>query len=78
MKVRTIILAMILLLPDLYAGGQDISVVADYPEVVSVGQQFNVSWTINSGGDGFTEPSFDGFLQTYGSANFIQFQYPDN
>lgn len=66
MKVRTIILAMILLLPDLYAGGQDISVVADYPEVVTVGQQFNVSWTINSGGGEFTEPSFTEFYKLMG------------
>lgn len=66
MKVRTIILAMILLLLHLYAGGQEISVVADYPEVVNVGQQFNVSWTINSGGGEFTEPSFTNFYKLMG------------
>lgn len=66
MKVKTIILATILLLLDLYAGGQDISVVADYPEVVNAGQQFNVSWTINSGGGEFTEPSFTNFYKLMG------------
>lgn len=46
--------------------GQDISVVADYPEVVRVGEQFTISWTINSGGGEFAPPSFDGFYKLMG------------
>jgi len=45
---------------------QEISVVADYPGVVSTGQQFAVSWTINAGGGDFTEPSFTGFYKLMG------------
>jgi len=45
---------------------QDISVVADYPEVVATGQQFAVSWTINSGGGDFVEPSFTGLYKLMG------------
>jgi hypothetical protein len=48
------------------AEAQEISVVADYPEVVSTGQQFAVSWTINASGGDFTEPSFNGFYKLMG------------
>lgn len=66
MKGRAVILTITLLFLHLYAEGQDISVVADYPEVVKAGQQFSVSWTINSGGGEFSEPSFDGFYKLMG------------
>ncbi len=61
---------MIALLLDLITTGQEkgdeISVVADYPEVVQAGQQFSVSWTVNSGGGEFSEPSFTGFYKLMG------------
>ncbi|HBZ22270.1 MAG TPA: hypothetical protein DEO60_14145 [Bacteroidales bacterium] len=66
MKVRYIILAIVALLISLSAAGQEISVVADYPEVVRTGEQFNVSWTINSGGGEFSEPAFTGFYKLMG------------
>jgi hypothetical protein len=66
MKGRAVILTIILLFLHLYAKGQDISVIADYPEVVRDGQQFSISWTINSGGGEFTEPSFNGFYKLMG------------
>ncbi len=66
MKGRTIIFTIILLFLYLYAEGQDISVVADYPEVVRTGQQFSITWTINSGGGNFSAPSFDGFYKLMG------------
>jgi hypothetical protein len=66
MKGRAVILTIILLFLHLYAKGQDISVIADYPEVVRAGQQFSISWTINSGGGEFTEPSFNGFYKLMG------------
>lgn len=66
MKRRAVILTIILLSLHLYSEGQDISVVADYPEVVRAGQQFSISWTINSGGGNFSEPSFEGFYKLMG------------
>jgi hypothetical protein len=45
---------------------QDISVQAEYPSVVEAGQQFSVTWTINSGGGEFTAPSFAGFYKLMG------------
>jgi hypothetical protein len=66
MKGKYIILAMVALLLGLFVEGQEISVVADYPEVVRAGEQFTVSWTINSGGGEFSEPSFAGFYKLMG------------
>ncbi len=66
MKGKYIILTMIALLLALLAEGQEISIVADYPEVVQAGEQFSVSWTINSGGGEFSEPSFAGFYKLMG------------
>ena len=48
------------------AAGQDVSVKADFPEVVRVGEQFSISWTINSGGGEFSAPSFEGFYKLMG------------
>lgn len=48
------------------AVAQDISIVADYPEQVAAGQQFQVSWTINTGDGEFSEPSFQGFIKLFG------------
>lgn len=46
--------------------GQDISVRADHPSVVRVGQQFTVMWTVNTGGGELTAPSFEGFYKIMG------------
>ena len=66
MKAKKITLLSIVLLLPLLTRSQDISVIADYPEVVSVGEQFSVSWTINSGGGEFSAPSFEGFYKLMG------------
>ncbi|TFG43455.1 MAG: protein BatD [Bacteroidia bacterium] len=66
MKGRYIKLTMFAMLLSLFAEGQEISVVADYPGVVQAGEQFMVSWTINSGGGDFSEPSFSGFYKLMG------------
>lgn len=58
-------LLLIILLP-LTAKAQDITVRADYPQVVRAGQQFQVSWTINSGDGQFVAPSFNGFYKLMG------------
>lgn len=45
---------------------QDISVKVQYPPVVTTGQQFNVTWTVNSGGGDFAAPSFSPFYKLTG------------
>ena len=78
MKGKYIILTMVALLLSLFADGQEISVVADYPEVVQAGEQFNVSWTINSGGGEFSEPSFAGFYKLMGPQTSYSSKYTDH
>lgn len=46
--------------------GQEVTVRTHYPSVVTAGQQFNVSWTVNAGGGEFSAPSFDGFIKLTG------------
>jgi hypothetical protein len=45
---------------------QDISIKAEYPSVVNAGEQFTVSWTVNSGGGEFAAPPFNGFMKLIG------------
>jgi hypothetical protein len=45
---------------------QDVSVKVQYPPVVSAGQQFSVTWTVNSGGGEFAAPSFSPFYKLMG------------
>lgn len=70
MKIKSVILTIIALLLYLFVAGQEkgdeISVVADYPKVVQAGEQFTISWTINSGGGEFSGPSFAGFYKLMG------------
>jgi len=46
--------------------GQEILLNVEYPEVVRVGQQFSVIWTVNSGGGELSAPSFEGFYKLMG------------
>ena len=62
-RITTYILLMI---SSLAASAQDITLQADYPSVVVVGQQFTIEWTVNSGGGEFSAPSFDGFVKLMG------------
>ncbi len=66
MKLHRLILPFLLICLHLNIQGQDISVTADYPSVVSTGEQFTITWTINSGGGEFVPPSFDGFYKLMG------------
>lgn len=66
MRARHHLILLILLIITSSLKGQDISVVADYPTVVRVGEQFTISFTINSGGGEFSAPSFDGFYKLMG------------
>lgn len=56
---------LILLLP-VKISGQDLSLKAEYPKVVTVGEQFTVMWTVNAGGGAFSAPEFTGFYKLMG------------
>ena len=62
---KSIAYYLILLLP-FSVKAQDITVQAEYPSVVQAGQQFTVSWTINSKEGEFVAPSFEGFYKLMG------------
>jgi hypothetical protein len=66
MRAGTVILILVLSFHGLIGSGQDITVTADYPEVVRLGQQFSVSWTVNTGGGNFTAPPFGSFYKLMG------------
>ena len=60
---------LIFILLFLFAGvvsAQDIYVKAEYPRVVTSGEQFTVMITINTGGGELTSPSFEGFYKIMG------------
>ena len=42
------------------------TVKAEYPKVVTVGEQFTVMWTVNAGGGEFSAPPFNGFYKLMG------------
>jgi hypothetical protein len=46
--------------------GQDIQFTMEYPAVVTVGDQFRITWIVNSGSGEFTPPSFDGLYKIMG------------
>jgi hypothetical protein len=46
--------------------GQEVIFKAEYPSVVTVGEQFSVTWNVNSGGGEFSAPSFNGFYKLMG------------
>jgi hypothetical protein len=56
----------VLLFLTLSANGQDVSLNVEYPSVVVEGQQFNIMWTVNSGGGEFAAPSFSPFHKLMG------------
>jgi hypothetical protein len=53
------------LLP-LTVSAQDIKLNADYPSVVTEGEQFAISWTVNASGGEFTPPQFNNFYKVMG------------
>jgi len=48
------------------ASAQDVAVKVQYPSVVTTGQQFSVTWSVNSGGGEFAAPSFSPFYKLIG------------
>ena len=64
MKIKHVYILTLFLAQTL--SGQDLYVKADYPRVVTAGEQFTIMWTINSGGGEFSGPSFEGFYKLMG------------
>ena len=64
--MKKVLLYQIFFLISLTINSQDIIVNVDYPAVVTAGQQFNISWTVNAGGGEFSAPSFEGFSKLMG------------
>jgi hypothetical protein len=60
------ILYIIFFLLPIHLVGQEVVFKVEYPGVVTVGEQFTVTWTVNSGGGEFTAPSFNGFYKLMG------------
>lgn len=74
--MKKLIIYLILILTAFSAAAQEVVVKVEYPAVVTAGQQFNVSWTVNSGGGEFSAPAFNGFYKIMGpqqsSSSFTQ------
>jgi hypothetical protein len=64
--MRNILIYITLLLLPLSMLAQDIEVKAQFPPVVSEGEQFAISWNVNAGGGEFTAPAFTGFYKLAG------------
>ncbi len=64
--MKKVIIYTILFLISFSLGGQDIALKVEYPAVVSAGQQFNISYTVNLGGGEFSAPAFSPFYKLMG------------
>jgi len=56
----------IVLFVSITVAAQDVTLKVEYPEVIKAGQQFNITWTVNSGGGEFAAPAFTGFAKLMG------------
>ncbi|MBM3420030.1 MAG: protein BatD [Bacteroidetes bacterium] len=66
MRLLALILLNNLLLHSGVAHSQDITVRAEYPRVVSVGEQVRLAYTVNTSGGELVPPPFDGFYKLSG------------
>ncbi len=64
--MKKAILYQVIFLISFSVAGQDVYIKAEFPAVVSTGQQFIVSWIVNAGGGEFSAPSFTGFYKLLG------------
>jgi hypothetical protein len=64
--MKSVLRYIILLFLPLSLQAQDIEVKAQYPPVVTVGEQFAISWNVNSSGGEFIAPAFTGFYKLAG------------
>ncbi len=63
---RFILYIILIVLPLIADAQDDIQVTTEYPSVVSNGQQFSISYSVNAGGGEFSVPSFAGFYKIMG------------
>lgn len=64
--MKKFLLYYLLLLISYSVSGQDIYVKAEYPSVVTAGEQFTVAFSVNAGGGEFSAPAFKGFYKIMG------------
>ena len=64
--MKKALLYQVLIVLSLTVAGQDVSLNVEYPSVVTAGQQFNITWTVNAGGGEFSVPAFTGFYKLMG------------
>ena len=64
--MKKLIIYQTAIILSLSLSAQDVSVKVQYPPVVATGQQFSVTWTVNSGGGEFAAPSFSPFYKLMG------------
>ncbi len=64
--MKKILIYNLLLLISFSLRAQDIVLKAEYPSVVNEGEQFPVTWSVNSGGGEFSAPSFNPFMKLIG------------
>ena len=64
--MKKLLLYQLLFLISLSAVAQDVVIKAEYPAVITAGQQFSLMWTVNAGGGVFSAPSFNGFNKLMG------------
>lgn len=64
--MKKITLYSLLLILTSALSGQNIEFTVDYPSVVSNGQQFSVTYNVNTGGGEFSAPSFSPFYKLMG------------
>jgi hypothetical protein len=64
--MKKFLLYYLLLIISYSVSGQDIYVKAEYPSVVTAGEQFTVAFSVNAGGGEFSAPAFKGFYKIMG------------
>jgi hypothetical protein len=65
-KMKKFLLYYLLLLISYSVSGQDIYVKAEYPSIVTAGEQFTIAFSVNAGGGEFSAPAFKGFYKIMG------------
>jgi hypothetical protein len=64
--MKRILLFQLFVLISVSLRAQDVVMKAEYPAVVTAGQQFSVMWTVNAGGGEVAFPPFTGFVKLMG------------
>jgi hypothetical protein len=64
--MKKLLIYHLTLLLTISAGAQDITIKTENPSLVNAGEQFSVSWTVNTGGGEFATPPFTGFIKLMG------------